>query len=81
MGEHLFEHRPNQLAQLCEMREPPLAPDQQTAQLLLKLLNRASQRRRTHPAPFRRPRKAQRLAQHHKIPDLIQLHEVSRAFV
>src|SRR5262249_39929125 len=62
------------------MRQPPLAPDQQTAQLLLKALHGPRQRRLAHAATLRRPRKAERPAQRHKIPYLVQLHrtQVSR---
>ena len=72
--ENLLQHRPHQPTQFRQMRQPPLAPDKEAAQLILELLNRVRQRRLAHPAPLRRPREVQRLAQRHKIPDLIQLH-------
>jgi hypothetical protein len=56
------------------MRQPPLAPDEETAQLILELLNGMRQRRLAHPATLRRLREVQRFAQRHKIPDLMQLH-------
>jgi len=42
--------------QLRQVRQPTLAPDEQTAQLLLQLLHRTRQRGRTHPAPLGCPR-------------------------
>src|SRR5262249_53157414 len=63
-----------QPTQFGQMRQPPLAPDEETAQLILELLNGMRQRWLAHPATLRRPREVQRFAQSHKIPDLMQLH-------
>src|SRR5215470_15606070 len=57
------------------MRCTPLAADQQPAELCLKLLDGARQRRLRDVALLRGARKVQGLAKRNKIADLVQLHE------
>jgi hypothetical protein len=42
--QHLFQHWRHKPAQFGEMGQPPLAPNEQTAQLILQLLQRARER-------------------------------------
>src|SRR5262245_40851921 len=74
LGLNFLEHRACQLAELGEMRATPLAPDQQSAEFSLELLDGARERGLRDVTPFRGTRKVQRLAQCKKISDLIKLH-------
>ena len=61
-------------AEICQMRQLALAPQQQPAELLLELLDRPGQGRLRDIAPFRRTREIQGVGDRHKIAHLVHLH-------
>src|SRR5262249_48372473 len=73
MRQDLLEHRSHEFAELSQMGEAALAADKQPSEFLFELLDRAAERGRVAAAPFRRPRKIQRLAQRKEVSDLIEL--------
>src|SRR6516225_3441712 len=74
LGHHLLEMRPDQSAEIGEMSQKVLAPQQQPAKLLFELSYGARQSRLRDIAGFCRTGEVQGLAEREEIADLVHLH-------
>ena len=71
---HLLEMRPDQAPEVGQMRQVVLAPQQQPAEFLLKLMHSTRQRRLGDVAALCRAREVQRLADRQEVAHLMHLH-------
>ncbi len=74
VGRELTQMRFDQPAEVGQMGELALAPQEQPAQLLFELLDRAGQRRLRDMALLGRPREIQGVGDRQEIADLMHLH-------
>ena len=70
----LLEARPEQRAEIGDVREVALAAEQQAADLVLELLDGAAQRRLGHVALLGGPREVPGLADGQEIADVVHVH-------
>ena len=61
-------------AEICQMRQLALSPQQQPAEFLLKLLDRPGQGRLRHPALLGRAGEIQRVSYREKVAHLVHFH-------
>ena len=69
----------DQSAEVCEMRQLALAPQQEATHFLLELLDRARQRRLRDVTLLGCPREVQRVGDRQEIADLMHLHAATVA--
>jgi hypothetical protein len=77
LAEDLFQMRFHQAAEIGEMSEVALPPQQKPAQFLLKLLDRSRQGGLRHIALLGGAREVERLRHRQKIADLVHLHSAA----